>query len=184
MSKPFCFAGAKVCRFVAIRSGLLDFSAVPYMNEGNSRAFLRMQVDCGDIALKNHLMTCPANASYISPTIQISADPITESLASHFNASGCFAVLADETTDISGFEQLTTCARYLNKERHCIKEAFLSLVPVQDQTGRGLAEEIIKFLTETGIDMKNLRGQGCDGASSMAGRVNGVQAAVREKYPL
>lgn len=75
---------------------------------------------------------------------------------------------------------MTICARYLNKERNCIEEPFLGFVPVQDQTS--LAEEIIKFLIETGIDMKNIRGQRYDGASSMAGNMNGVQAAVPEKY--
>ncbi|CAN7939945.1 unnamed protein product [Ixodes hexagonus] len=31
--------------------------------------------------------------------------------------------------------------------------------------------------------MEHLRGQGYDGASSMAGKTNGVQAHIREKYP-
>lgn len=34
-----------------------------------------------------------------------------------------------------------------------------------------------------GINMQHLRGQGYGGASSMADKTNGVQAAVREKYP-
>lgn len=169
-------------------SGPLDLSAVSAENEGNFRALLRMRADCGDTALKDHLEGCPSNASYLSPAVQnqiieISGEVIKERLVAKVNASGCFAVLADETTDIAGIEQLTVCARYLNKDTDNIEEVFLGFVPIQDQSGRALADTIIKFLIDLGINMQHLRGQGYDGASSMAGRTNGVQAVVREKYP-
>ncbi|KAH9367321.1 hypothetical protein HPB48_022983 [Haemaphysalis longicornis] len=117
----------------------------------------------------------PSNASYLSPAVQnqiieISGEVIKERLVAKVNASGCFAVLADETTDIAGIEQLTVCARYLNKDTDNIEEVFLGFVPIQDQSGRALADTIIKFLIDLGINMQHLRGQGYDGASSMAGR--------------
>lgn len=102
---------------------------------------------------------------------------------SKINNAGCFSVLADETTDVAGIEQLTICARYLDKGSNQVDEVFLGFVPVDDQSGRNIAREIVKFLVNVGIDMENLRGQGYDGASAMAGKANGVQAAIREKYP-
>ncbi|XP_072143732.1 52 kDa repressor of the inhibitor of the protein kinase-like [Dermacentor andersoni] len=75
---------------------------------------------------------------------------------------------SDETTDIAGIEQLTVCARYLNKAANNIEEVFLGFVPIQDQSGRALAGTIMKFLLDLGINMHHLRGQGYDGASSMA----------------
>ena len=147
-----------------------------------------MRADCGNTDLKKHLESCPNNASYLSPDVQnqiieISAAIIKESLVAKVNAAGCFSVLADETTDIAGIEQLTVCARYLNKDANEIEEVFLGFVPIHDQSGRALADTIIRFLIDMGINMQHLRGQGYDGASSMAGKTNGVQAAVREKYP-
>lgn len=102
-------------------SGSLDLNAIPDV-AGNFRALLHIRVDCGHIALKNHLVTFPGKASYIRPTIQneivqISADIIRERLAFNVNASGCFSVLADETTV---GEQLPPLLRILYTFRFCL----------------------------------------------------------------
>ena len=46
-----------------------------------------------------------------------------------------------------------------------------------------LSEAIIGFLKENNLDMNNLRGQGYDGASDMAGRVRGVSTKTCQLQP-
>lgn len=70
------------------------------------------------------------------------------------------------------------------KEAHIIKESFITFMDVYDLTGRGLAGNILKILSESGFNLKYLYGQGYDGAAAMSGCFNGVQSIIREKHPL
>lgn len=63
------------------------------------------------------------------------------------------------------------------------KEDFLCFVKADDTTGEGLANTILSTLNELGVDMKNLIGQGYDGASAMKGSFKGVQAVVKKSFP-
>ncbi|KAH8022550.1 hypothetical protein HPB51_025262 [Rhipicephalus microplus] len=52
-------------------SGPINMSEVlPFKNDGNLRALLRMRAKCGDAALRAHMETSLANALYTSPKIQ------------------------------------------------------------------------------------------------------------------
>lgn len=166
--------------------GRIDLSREPVENEGNFKALLRLRACNGDDSLKSHLEECGANATYTSWRTQneiISAcnSIILRELVSKVNAAKCFAVLADETTDIAGVEQLSLCARYVDMEKIEIREEFLQFVPVTDLTGRGLADTILKSLHDIGIATEYIRAQGYDGAASMSGAYNGVQAHVRQQ---
>lgn len=73
-----------------------------------------MRADCEDTDLKHHLENCSSTASYLIPDVQnqiteICGEIIKESLVAKVNAAGCFFVLAEETMDIAGIEQLTVC---------------------------------------------------------------------------
>ena len=82
-------------------------------------------------------------------------------------------VLAGETTDIAGIEQLSLCARYV--EQYCIHDTFLQFAPIYDVTGKGIATTIVDQSRSFGVDISKMRGQGYDGAASMSGKFNGVQ---------
>lgn len=61
-----------------------------------------------------------SKARYFSPQIQnelidICGEVIVEKLVQKVNEAQCFAILADETTNIAGIEQFSLCARYLEK---------------------------------------------------------------------
>ncbi|KAL4148749.1 hypothetical protein QTP88_002913 [Uroleucon formosanum] len=154
-------------------SGIISLQNSQIYNDGNFRESLRFKVEAGDKNLANHLETAPRNATYLSPEIQnevinACSNMIIEQLVSKINSAKCFTVLADETTDISGIEQLD----------------FLKFVPVHDVTGKGLATTVMDSLNELGLELKYLRGQGYDGAAAMSGHFNGVQAHVTKNYPL
>jgi len=90
--------------------------------------------------------------------------------------------LADETTDISCQEQLSLCARFVGDD-FSVEEYFLKFVPVTDLSGKELASTVLKNLSQIGIDVSKMRGQGYDGAAAMSGRLNGVQVHIREVIP-
>ncbi|XP_042143001.1 52 kDa repressor of the inhibitor of the protein kinase-like [Ixodes scapularis] len=156
---------------------------VPEENDGNFRALLRRRGKCGDASLETHFTTGSANATYISPPTQnelidICANSIQDSIVKRVNEAKAFSVLADETMDIGGLEQMSACVQYVQDDK--VREEFLGYAQVHDLSCRSLAKEIIKFLSGVEIDLRYLRGQGHDGAAAMSGRLNGVQAAVLE----
>ena len=53
-----------------------------------------------------------------------------------------------------------------------------------DLSAKGLASAVLLGLTTAGVDLEYCYGQGYDGAAAMSGRLNGVQAIIRETCPL
>ncbi|KAF0765422.1 52 kDa repressor of the inhibitor of the protein kinase-like, partial [Aphis craccivora] len=167
----------------------------PEQNDGNFRALLRMRVSCGDKNLIDHFENNKLNAFYLSPLIQnnfieICGKIIQEQIVEKINKSKCFSVLVDETTDISCFEQLSLCVRYLeqsidakNDITYILKEDFLQFIPVYSTTGQNLATVILENLKRLGVNSRYMLGQGYDGAASMSGNFKGVQSVIREKHP-
>ena len=51
------------------------------------------------------------------------------------------------------------------------------------QNAEAVATAIKRKLVDLGLDLRNIVGQGYDGASVMSGRQNGVQALIRRDYP-
>lgn len=169
-----------------IDSGPLTLSK-PENKDGKFRALLRFRVDAGDQSLKKHLENANRNATYISPVIQnevltICGEIIQKNLVADVNKSKYFSVIADETLDVSGTEQISLCLRYVNSS-YMLREDFVGFVPIYDLSGKNIAATIIKECGKLGLDVANIVGQGYDGASSMAGKFNGVQAEIKKLYP-
>lgn len=93
--------------------------------------------------------------------------------------------MADGTTDISGVEQFSVCARYVEKvnDREIIREDFLEFVPISDATGLGLSNTLKTSYNNMMLDLKNCCGQGYDGASSMSGQFQGCAARITAEFP-
>jgi len=84
-----------------------------HANDGNFRAMLRFRVSAGDTGLRDHLQSA---AMYTSPTIQnqlieVCGELIQTEIVNKVNKAKCFSVLADETADVSGIEQMSLCVR-------------------------------------------------------------------------
>lgn len=159
----------------------------PDENDGNFRALLRYRGKADDNT-KNSLLSSTGNARYTSPTIQnevIEAcnSIILSKMAKQVNEAECFSILADETADISGVEQLSLCVRYVDLPTNSVNEVFLQFAPLKDTTGKGIATTILEELQSYGIVLSKMRGQGYDGAASMSGQFNGVQTHIRSQIP-
>jgi len=88
-----------------------------------------------------------------------------------------FSILADEATDVSQTEQLSLAVRFIKDTK--VHEEFLCFVPVSSTTGKDLASTILTQLSQLGLNLEHMRGQGYDGASNMRGKYRSVQARVR-----
>ena len=99
------------------------------------------------------------------------------SMTQHFSA---FLLM---TTDMSLIEQCSLSVRYLNNSNRIV-ERFLQFIDVsKDQTAQGIADAVIQTLRHLNLSVRNIRGQGYDGASTMSGVHNGVQSIIRRIVP-
>ena len=92
------------------------------------------------------------------------------------------SICADEVTS-HNTEELAICVRFVDAQSN-IREEFLTFVKLTRLTGETIAHEILSTLEELQIPVKNMRGQGYDGASNMSSVRVGVQARIKEKSPL
>ena len=96
----------------------------PTEKDGNLRALLRFGAESGDVAVSEKILTAPKDARYLhyeiqSEIIHICGNQIINVLLRRIIDSEYFSVLADETTDISGIEQLNICMRYYYNSTIC-----------------------------------------------------------------
>ncbi|XP_050064233.1 zinc finger MYM-type protein 1-like [Aphis gossypii] len=91
--------------------------------------------------------------------------------------------MADETANISGTEQLSIGIRFFDDEKKAIREEFLGFIELHAMDAVNIASAIDNFIQNEGLDGTKLFGQGYDGCATMAGKINGVQSILRDKYP-
>lgn len=119
-------------------------------DEGNFRDLLKFRIQAGDTILKQHLEEGPRNAQYISvrtehEIINICEEILTNDIISKANASKCFSILADETTDIAGVEQLSLGVRFIDfNDKLVIREEFLGFVILKTFDAQSISEAILK----------------------------------------
>ena len=77
-----------------------------------------------------------------------------------------YTILADDVTS-HNVEHLAIYARFVDR-LNWVREECLGFIPLKLITGKQKADEITSFLDDNGIEVKNMRGQGYDGASNMA----------------
>jgi len=158
-------------------------------DSGNFHDLMEFRVEAGDDILEHHLLTAPGNAKYTSAMTQnqiiaMCGTVLRDDIVKIVNNSVAFSILADETTDVAGTEQLSMGVRFAavqNGNIHIIEE-FLGYVPIDDRTAEGLANTIMVNAVQSGLNMEKCVGQGYDGCSTMAGKEGGVQAIIRRKY--
>lgn len=109
-----------------------------------------MKYKAKDIPFLKTFLESDSRNKYLSPRIQnevinICNDILLKKLVDKVNASKCFSVLADETTDVSVSEQLTICVRYISGTGNDVQinEEFIKFVEIHSLTGNNLASAIL-----------------------------------------
>ncbi|RXM28164.1 52 kDa repressor of the inhibitor of the protein kinase [Acipenser ruthenus] len=156
----------------------------------NFRAFLEYCVK-GDEALTRHLQQAPGNVKYCSHRVQkeiidLYGKQISDGILLKCRNAKLFSLLADESSDISCTEQVPLILRYVDHSpsgQFSVREDFVAFISTSDTTGETLTTLFLNHLQQSNLNPSNLVGQGYDGAGNMSGKIRGVQACVREKYP-
>ena len=118
------------------------------------------------------------HTSYLSSTIceeliSLMGSKVLDTIIQVLKSAKFYSVSVDSTPDVTHSDQLTLIVRYVLPTGP--KERFLSFLPMIGHTGQVIAEMILTFLEEHGIDINNCRGQSYDNASNMVGKYIGVQ---------
>jgi len=152
---------------------------------------LKFRIDTGDNILNDHLLNSPSNATYISHRIQneiidICNEILREHIINDVKKIQFFSIIVDESSDISGTEQLSIGVRFVHKmptDEFCVREEFLGFVPLQRLDAETISGTILSTLTKFGLDLSKMVGQAYDGCSTMAGKLSGVQKRIQDKFP-
>ncbi|GKC58521.1 zinc finger MYM-type protein 1-like protein, partial [Tanacetum coccineum] len=88
-----------------------------------------------------------------------------------------FSLLVDESSDVSKTEQMALVLRYVDK-LGIVKERFAGVVHVDDTSSKTLKASIDTLFSQHKLSLKQVRGQGYDGASNMRGEFNGLKALI------
>ncbi|XP_046574110.1 zinc finger MYM-type protein 1-like [Haliotis rubra] len=95
-------------------------------------------------------------------------------------AARFFAVMADETRDISNKEQVVICIRRVEND-FSVHEDAIGLYVVPSTTSATLTEVLKDTLIHCDLPLSNCRGQGYDG--NFQGHVNGVAVQLQREEP-
>lgn len=157
-------------------------------NPGNFLAMLTLIAN-HDPVLKAHLETPrQRNATYLSAHTQnevidiIGKRIIQKGIVEEIVQARFYSIMVDEVTSHNQ-ELMALCVRFVDVHND-IREEFIQFSTLSRITGEAIATRVCSDLTSLGLELKNIRGQGYDGASSMSSNRVGVQALIREKSPL
>ncbi|XP_042041372.1 zinc finger MYM-type protein 1-like [Salvia splendens] len=157
------------------------------LNRGNFLELLKWLRTHNEVVSKVTLENAPRNCQLISPTIQkdiinCCAKETTKRIVEELGVD-YFAILADESSDVSQKEQLSLCLRYVQRKTGQVVERFIGLAHVGDTTALSLRSAIISLLIEHSLSPSKIRGQGYDGASNMKSEIHGLKTLIMEDTP-
>ncbi|KAK9671431.1 hypothetical protein RND81_12G029900 [Saponaria officinalis] len=123
----------------------------------------------------------PGNLQLTSPGIQkdIVNAASMETLKAIFEELGddLFAILVDESGDVSYKEQMAIVLRFVNEEG-IVVEHFVRIVHITDTSALSLKSAIDELFDEYELSISSIRGQRNDGASNMRGKYGGELRAI------
>lgn len=115
----------------------------------------------------------------INELLTLLGDEVLRDVIKDVSSGKYFALIADESRDISGHEQFSISLRHVSEEFE-INEDFIGFIDVPETSSASLLAAIKDALTRCNLDINNCRGQAYDGAANMSGHLSGV--AKRIKY--
>lgn len=118
----------------------------------------------------------------INEQIEIMAHQLLRELLTNIKAAEHFALIGDETRDVSGKEQFAISIRWVTQD-YVINEDLITLAEVEQTDGATLTSTLKNVLICNGLQISKCHGQAYDGASNMSGHLNGVAARIQKEQP-
>lgn len=115
----------------------------------------------------------------INEQVEIMAHTLLHNLLEKIRMAEYFAIIGDETRDISGKEQFAVSIRWVDHD-YTVNEDVIALVDVNETDSVTLTAELKKVLIFNGLEISKCCGQAYDGASNMSGHLNGVAARIQK----
>jgi hypothetical protein len=155
-------------------------------NKGNFREFRDYTTEQNSELRKVTGKNASANSLLVAPEIQRDivkcfANEILHSILEELGAD-VFSLLVDESRDVSWKEQMAIVLQYVD-QCGIVKERFVGLVHVTETTSSSLKSSIHAMFAKLKLSLKQVRGQGYDGASNMRGEFNGLQSLIMRESP-
>uniref|UniRef100_A0A7N0TFI9 DUF4371 domain-containing protein n=1 Tax=Kalanchoe fedtschenkoi TaxID=63787 RepID=A0A7N0TFI9_KALFE len=139
-------------------------------NKGNFLKLLKFLANHNESIGNVILQNSSENLKLIAPNIQkdisnAAAQEVVSTTIKDIDGD-YFAILIDESLDVSIKEQMAVAVRYVNKRGEII-ELIFSIVHVSDTTALSLKGALDSLFSKYNLTMARVRGQGYDGASNM-----------------
>lgn len=115
--------------------------------------------------------------------LELMANEVSIANLEEIKAAKYFAVIMDETSDISRAEQVSISFR-VTLPNFEVKEIFMGFHKTSDTKSETLSKIIHDVLLRFNLNVNDLRGQCFDGAANMSGEIFGVQTRIREIDPI
>ncbi|XP_074974011.1 zinc finger MYM-type protein 1-like [Caretta caretta] len=176
--------------------GISDQLYVP--NNGNFLKIVELMAEF-DAVLQEHLRRVTTQEMckhhYLGKTIQneiiqLLATKVKQKIVADLKSARYCSVILGCTPDISHMEQMTLMVRFVTIEPSenvpamvTGREHFLEFIDIDDTTGAGMTNALLKKLEDTGIAITDMRGQGYDNGANMRGKNRGVQTRIQELNP-
>ena len=106
---------------------------------------------------------------------------IEQKLLDQLRNSKFLSIMADESTDVSSYEEMSICARWIQEGKPV--EHFLGILRAHETDAQSLTKYLLDFIRDKNIDINAIRGLGFDGTNTMSGARTGVQRRVRVHAP-
>lgn len=187
----------------------------PGKNDGVFRGLLRSRMRAGDSALEEQCSASSQGPAYSSKTVQneiidCCREEMQENILKRVRDAEFYAVIFDETTDISHIEQLSLSLRYLHKVSEClpnggrkvvwkVREDFVTFVDayqeIRDEdipedteerrlSGEALGHVVVDLLrVKLMLDLNKNVGTGTDNCSVMASILKGAAVVIARSCP-
>jgi len=109
---------------------------------------------------------------------------IQDIIKSEITNSVFFSCSLDTTFDLSKKEQLSLVIRYINQDNGNVCERLIAIRETVLTSGQHLLTMFNDICSGMNLNWKtNLIGQSYDGAASMRGSYNGLQALIKQQNP-
>ena len=133
--------------------------------DGNFMAMLSLFAKENSV-LRDHLENAPRISKYTCPDIRndiifFSAQQILDGIINNCRRSVIYALIADESTDVTNKEQISICIRFVGRNedgKHRIREEFLTFVHADIRTNaEELATKFLETIQSVGLSVNDMR---------------------------